>query len=58
MDPDAYNGGQLVAAAAAFLPITWVSVMLRVFVRVKLTKSFHADDWLMLVSQVRFIVLA
>lgn len=47
-----YNGGQLVAVAAVFLTITSISVLLRVFVRTQITKSFQIDDWLMSISQV------
>jgi hypothetical protein len=53
MGDEDYNGGQLVVVAVIFLVITWISVLLRVFVRVQITKSFQADDWLMSVSQVR-----
>lgn len=46
------NGSALAITAATFLALTYFSVILRVYVRVWLTKSFLADDWLMLVAQV------
>jgi hypothetical protein len=52
MGDEEYNGGQLVIVAVIFLVITWISVQLRVFVWLQITKSFQADDWLMAVSQV------
>ena len=52
MGHEVYNGGQLVTVSAVFLAITWISVLLRVFVRLQITKSFQAEDWLMSVSQV------
>lgn len=48
-----YNGGALVGTAVSFLVLTFFSVGLRTYVRGVLTKSFMADDWLMLASQVR-----
>lgn len=50
------NGGALTLTAATFLSLTYVSVALRVYVRGWLTKSFLADDWLMLVAQANFTV--
>lgn len=47
-----YNGGQLVAIAVIFLILTYLSTLLRFFVRIVITKSFQIDDWLMLVAQV------
>ena len=49
---DDYNGGQLVVVAVIFLVLTYISVFLRFFVRLVITKSFSADDWLMLAAQV------
>jgi hypothetical protein len=54
---DDYNGGQLVVVAVIFLVLTYISVFLRFFVRLVITKSFSADDWLMLAAQV-FRILA
>jgi hypothetical protein len=51
-DSTDYNGGPLVATAIAFLVLTWLSVVLRTYVRVILLKSYRADDWFMLVAQV------
>ena len=48
-----YNGEQLVVVAVAFLALTYLSVILRCFVRISITKAFAADDWLILAAQVR-----
>ncbi len=50
---DESNGAMLVGTAAFFLALTYLSVGLRTYVRVALTKSFQTDDWLMLAAQVR-----
>lgn len=47
------NSGALVTTAITFLVLSWLSVILRAYVRAILTKAFQADDWLMLVAQVR-----
>lgn len=52
-DLDDYNGGALVGTAVSFMILTFFSVGLRTYVRGVLTKSFMADDWLMLAAQVR-----
>lgn len=49
---DQYNGGSLVITAVVLLVLTWISVMLRTYVRAFMTNSFQMDDWLMLVAQV------
>ncbi len=41
------RGPELVAIMTTFLVVTWIAVALRFFVRIKITKSFEADDWLM-----------
>ncbi|KAG7123390.1 hypothetical protein HYQ45_013879 [Verticillium longisporum] len=48
------QGGALVATAITFLVLSWVSVILRTYVRAILTKAYQADDWLMLVAQLIF----
>ncbi|KAI0166964.1 hypothetical protein GGR52DRAFT_584821 [Hypoxylon sp. FL1284] len=58
-DPNApidSNGGALVATAIAMLTFSWLSVLLRSFVRAKLTNGFQWDDWIMLVAQANFTV--
>jgi hypothetical protein len=55
LDPDDYNDAQLVFVSIFFLTLTYVSVGLRVFVRVWIMKSFQLADWLMLVAQVSAI---
>lgn len=49
-----YNGQPLVVVCAIFLGLTWISCSLRFFVRLKITRSFEMDDWLMVVSQLVF----
>ena len=50
--PTAYNGNQLVIAATVFLVLTYIAVGLRCFVRLRITKAFALDDWLILAAQV------
>ncbi|KAM0272182.1 hypothetical protein ACHAQH_008832 [Verticillium albo-atrum] len=50
------HGGVLVATAISFLILSWISVILRTYVRAILTKAYQADDWLMLVAQLIFTV--
>jgi hypothetical protein len=52
-DENDYNGGQLVVIAVIFLFLTYLSTLLRFFVRIVITKSYQIDDWLMLVAQVK-----
>jgi hypothetical protein len=52
-NPEDYNGEQLVVVSIFFLCLTFISVGLRVFVRIWIMKSFQWDDWLMVVAQVR-----
>ncbi|CAN8095686.1 unnamed protein product [Discula destructiva] len=51
---DQYNGGALLVTVVFFQVLTWLSVALRTYVRVALTKNFQSDDWLMLVAQANF----
>jgi hypothetical protein len=53
LNPEDYNGEQLVVISIFFLCLTFISVGLRVFVRIWIMKSFQWDDWLMVVAQVR-----
>ncbi|KAK2047724.1 integral membrane family protein [Colletotrichum somersetense] len=48
------NGGALVATAVAFLVLSWVSVLLRCYVRAFMTNGFQVDDWFMVVAQAIF----
>ncbi|OHE91883.1 integral membrane family protein [Colletotrichum orchidophilum] len=43
------NGDALSATAITFLVLSWLSVVLRCYVRAFMTKGFQADDWLMLI---------
>jgi len=45
------NSNALTVTAISFLAFTYVSVVLRTYVRAVLTRNFQVDDWLMLVSQ-------
>lgn len=51
-DADQYNGRDLLITLTVFQVFTWISVALRTYVRIVLTKNFQNDDWFMLVSQV------
>jgi Fungal rhodopsin domain len=51
-----YNGYQLVAVVITFLVLTYISVGLRCFVRIRITRAFAIDDWLMLVAQLIFTI--
>jgi hypothetical protein len=51
LNPSDYNGQQLVIVSVFFLCLTYVSVGLRVVVRIWIMKSFQWDDWFMLVAQ-------
>lgn len=45
------NGAPLVNTAAAFLALTWASVLLRTYVRA-IMLNFQTDDWFMVIAQV------
>jgi hypothetical protein len=47
-----YNGNELVVVCIIFLVLTLISVLLRCFVRIQITRAFSADDWFMLLAQV------
>ncbi|KAL3422852.1 integral membrane family protein [Phlyctema vagabunda] len=51
-----YNGDELVIVCIVLLALTYLSVGLRCFVRVKLMNAFMADDWFMVVSQIVFTI--
>jgi uncharacterized membrane protein (DUF485 family) len=55
---DDYNGSQIVIVSIIFLVFTYISVSLRCYTRAFLTDAFSADDWLMIVAQVRTIQTA
>lgn len=46
------RGPQLTVVLVLFLILSWITVPLRLWVRVKLTKSFALDDWLTLATLV------
>jgi len=52
VDVNEYNGGVLVAVSIAFLTLSSVSVLLRIYVRQFMTNSFQLDDWFMVLGQV------
>jgi hypothetical protein len=41
-----YRGPDIKAVAILFLILTWISVSLRCYVRIFMTKLFRVDDWL------------
>jgi hypothetical protein len=43
----------LIVTCAVLLPLTWLAVGLRIYVRAYMTKSFQIDDWFMVIAQVR-----
>ncbi|PVH77743.1 hypothetical protein DL98DRAFT_389543, partial [Cadophora sp. DSE1049] len=49
-----YNGTPLQIICYVFLVLTYIAVFLRVYVRLRITKGFQIDDWLMIVSQIIF----
>lgn len=53
VDLNEYNGGRLVGATIALLALSWITIGLRTYTRAVIMRSFQADDWLMLVAQVR-----
>lgn len=55
VDLNEYNGGRLLGATIALLVLSWVTIALRTYTRAVIMRSFMADDWLMLTSQVREI---
>jgi hypothetical protein len=52
VDLDEFNGGQLIGVSVASLTITYFSVALRCYVRIKITRAFSIEDWFMVISQV------
>ncbi|TQN74190.1 hypothetical protein CSHISOI_01248, partial [Colletotrichum shisoi] len=48
------NGSALVVTSITLLVFTWLSVVLRCYVRAFMTKGFQIDDWLMVVAQASF----
>ncbi|KAI1262467.1 hypothetical protein F5Y18DRAFT_151471 [Xylariaceae sp. FL1019] len=52
--PKDSNGAGLYVAATVTLSIAWLSVSLRTYVRAIMTKSFQADDWVMLAGLANF----
>ncbi|KJZ80539.1 hypothetical protein HIM_00389 [Hirsutella minnesotensis 3608] len=47
----------LIITCAVLLPLTWLAVGLRIYVRAYMTKSFKIDDWFMVVAQLTFTVV-
>ena len=50
---DDFRGPDIKAVAILFLTLSWISVTLRCYVRVFMTKLFRIDDWLALATLVR-----
>jgi len=51
---DSYTYAQVVAAPAVLLPLAWITVALRCWVKRCVMNAFSADDWLMLIALVFF----
>ncbi|KJZ71691.1 hypothetical protein HIM_08929 [Hirsutella minnesotensis 3608] len=47
----------IIIACAVLLPLTWLAVGLRIYVRAYMTKSFQIDDWFMVIAQLTFTVV-
>jgi hypothetical protein len=50
---DDFRGPDIKAVAILFLALSWISVTLRCYVRVFMTKLFRIDDWLAVATLVR-----
>ena len=48
------RGLEFAAVVYLFLALTWTASLLRLYVRVRLTKSFGADNWLAVEALVSF----
>jgi hypothetical protein len=53
-----YFIGPLRANATCLLILTWMAVLPRCWVRIRIVKSFGLDDWLMVIAQVGLLLLA
>lgn len=51
------RSNQVLAVAILFISLTWLTVGMRCFVRIRMLKSFGYDDWAMLITQVRVEVV-
>ncbi|KJZ73135.1 hypothetical protein HIM_07519 [Hirsutella minnesotensis 3608] len=47
----------LIITCAVLLPLTWLAVGLRVYVRAWITKSFKIEDWFIVIAQFTFTVV-
>jgi hypothetical protein len=48
------RGSELLAVVILFLVLSWLSVLARCWVRIKMIKAFALDDWLLLGSLLLF----
>jgi len=55
MNNSEYNAGPLVAIIALFLTLTLISVILRLYVRLRITDAFEIDDYLICAAQINFV---
>lgn len=53
VDTSEYNGLELILTVVIVLTLAYASVLLRCYVRLRITNAFQLDDWLMLISLVR-----
>ena len=47
-----YYGDQIRRVTLAFLILTWITLLIRCWIRLRLLKAFRADDKVMIVAQV------
>jgi hypothetical protein len=46
------RGPQIIAVTASFFVLTWIFSLMRLWCRIRISKSFGVDDYLALISQV------
>ena len=47
---------EILAVAVFFITLSWIFVLLRVYVKVFMLKNFGLDDWLMVLTIVRISI--
>lgn len=50
------RGPEILAVIVLFLVLSWLTVLARCWVRVKMIKAFALDDWLLLVTLLLFSI--
>lgn len=51
---DGYSLFAVIATEVVLLPLVWLTVCTRVYVKLRIVKNFSADDWVMLLSTIIF----